>query len=339
MKTTDKMISMVDFDGLLESIKVTAERNSDIDESVVRQYLEDWAEAKKDLFKFFGNKLIMEKEIDLEMTRDVVDGELDKIKKAFPQYAAQMSEFSSDEYIKNKVIDDDYDRIARALYPKVYQHGMKLSKILSTIFQDENFDIELSKILQNKTVKGKLCISIHPLDFATISTSSHKWNSCMHITEGFNKFGGYSLMLDQCSFVVYLATSNYIIENKYGSFEWNNKIWRQIFYLTQKHGQLTKGHYNGTPPKDLEKIVFDALNLGDGYKFFSDYQYAQKMGEFYYNTEAYSHYLKGGLHYKAPEMGVKTLRCVVCGKPFAKLVGHKKWLTCQGHSEHGEEKK
>ena len=326
----EKMISMVDFDGFLESVKVTSERKTGIDESVVRKYLEDWAEAKQGIFQLFGEQLIMQKEVDIVLDAKSISRPIENLKKQFPQYAAQLSEFSDEEYAANKVLYND-GRIAKALLLSTYKEGMKLSKCLSCIFQDVDFDIELSKILQNRTVKGNISLSIHPLDFVTISTCSHKWGSCMHIVDGFNKFGGYSLMLDKESFVVYADSGDYIIENRTGSFKWNDKIWRQIFYISEDRNQLVAGHYNGTPPKDLASIVFEMLNLGEDFAAHDDYATAKKMGEFYYNYEVYSRYIKKGKKFVQPQMGVKSLRCVVCGQPFTNLVGYKNWLTCQKH--------
>lgn len=336
MVNIDDMLSLVDFDGFMESVKVTSERVGDIDESVVRWYLEEWAKAKLHIFEVFGGKLTLEKEVDMIVDEDAIYEEINGLAKRYPKYAAQILDFHADEWKKNEV-DTRYNHFTSFLFPTICKKSAKPSKIMSKILQDEQFDIELSKILQNRTIKGKCVVSIHPLDYVTVSTCNHKWGSCMHILEGFNKFGGYSLMLDNESMIAYSHTGKIVTyKNKWGSFDWNNKDSRQIIYLNPEHNRIAMGHYNGTPSDSHREIWVKLIKnqIPGEWKYSEKNVYARKMGSFYYNYENYGNYVRDGAEAEPAKMGVKSLRCVVCGKEFTNLVGYHGWLTCNEHGEH-----
>ena len=51
----------------------------------------------------------------------------------------------------------------------------------------EGFRLEHSRILNTKSIAGTLCLSIHPLDYMTMSMNQESWTSCMNWGEP----GGY----------------------------------------------------------------------------------------------------------------------------------------------------
>ena len=330
MVNIDDMLSLVDFDGFMESVKVTSERVEDINEDVVRWYLEEWAKAKLHIFEVFGGKLTLEKEVDMTVEEDTIYEEIQNLAKSYPRYAAQILDFRADEWKKNEV-DTRYNHFTSFLFPTICKKSAKPSKIMSKILQDEQFDIELSKILQNRTIKGKCVVSIHPLDYVTVSTCNHKWGSCIHILTGFNKVGGYSLMLDDVSIIAYSDNGvDTTYENKWGSFKWNNKTFRQCIYLVKDGFAL--GHYNGTVSDEIRTMwdeMMCSLIGGD----WGDLSYcdtsSEKAGPFYYDTILTHKHLHKGAHFCKPTIGVKTLKCIRCGREITTLVGYHDWLTCR----------
>lgn len=323
-----KMLDMVDFDSFKEAVKVSAETKGEIKDEYVRWYLEQWAVAKEPLFNLFGGQLSVKIPIKIPVNKALISEKIEELCKQYPQYAATVKQLTIDEICSNEVNGTKSD-LLKALFPRIYRKGGKASSILSRIIKDEQFDIDLSKILQNRVVDGFATISIHPLDYVTLSTNTHRWGSCMHIIDGFNKIGGFSLMMDKPTTIAFFDHGkDATYENKFGKFEWNNKVFRQIIYIDVNKKMFAFGHYNGTVDEGIRAKWVDKVNelLGTKHKVDEHYGYAEKQGEFYYDSAIYQY---------CPErfdikMGVKKFKCVCCGKDFTELHSYRDWLTCKG---------
>lgn len=84
--------------------------------------------------------------------------------------------------------------------------------------------------LNQKTLKGDLCLSIHPLDYMTMSDNEEGWESCMNWRDdGEYKQGTIEMMNSPCVVVGYLASEH----NKlyWNDEEWNSKKWRSLFIV------------------------------------------------------------------------------------------------------------
>ena len=67
---------------------------------------------------------------------------------------------------------------------------MKITRALKFPFLKEipqklldTFQTKMSMILQENCVSGRLCISVHPLDFISSSENTYNWRSC-HALDG-----------------------------------------------------------------------------------------------------------------------------------------------------------
>lgn len=120
----------------------------------------------------------------------------------------------------------------------------KVSKVLGKIAKIfeipcyEEFRIIISQILNQKETKGKLCLSIHPLDYATMSDNDCDWDSCMSWqAEGSYRQGTVEMMNSQNVIVAYLKSEddmNLWYRTPYGDTrcgKWSNKKWRQLFVV------------------------------------------------------------------------------------------------------------
>ena len=100
----------------------------------------------------------------------------------------------------------------------------------------EKFRIAHSLIFNEKFIKGTLCISIHPMDFVTMSDNNYGWSSCMNWTKD---YGGGCYRLGT---VEMMNSNNVVCAYLKGDepFEWDdecswtNKKWRQLFYVTKE---------------------------------------------------------------------------------------------------------
>lgn len=95
----------------------------------------------------------------------------------------------------------------------------------------EAFRREHSMILNQKTVTGNLCLSIHPLDFITMSDNDLNWESCMEwMHPGDYRVGTLEMMNSRHCIVAYVEDKKdmEICANAH----WNNKRWRQLLMVT-----------------------------------------------------------------------------------------------------------
>ena len=105
----------------------------------------------------------------------------------------------------------------------------------------EDFRLKHSLILNQKTVKGTLHLSIHPLDFITMSDNKCGWDSCMSwANNGSYRRGTVEMMNSPYVLVAYITGKHniYSIDN----YQWNNKKWRELFIISQDIISNIKGY-------------------------------------------------------------------------------------------------
>lgn len=178
-----------------------------------------------------------------------------------------------------------YDGIHKSFHLPNIQKGMKPFKLLSSLvdalephadpesypsqfFQRlrssiEHYRIIHSQILNDKTVKGTLCLSIHPLDYITASDNGYNWESCMNWTQqdevGCYRIGTEEMMNSPCVIVAYLKGDAHYYpfydEDDYRT--WSNKRWR-TFVIVDRDIIATIKSY---PYKcrSLDKIILKKL--------------------------------------------------------------------------------
>ena len=119
--------------------------------------------------------------------------------------------------------------------------GCKITKMIGKIAAAydlpyfEDFRIKHSQALNQKKLKGKLTLSIHPLDYMTMSDNECDWSSCMSWKEdGCYRQGTVEMMNSPMVLVAFLESANnpMTIPLTNGKSEyWNNKKWRELFIV------------------------------------------------------------------------------------------------------------
>lgn len=128
------------------------------------------------------------------------------------------------------------------------QKGMKITRAMSQICAQigllgkwEKFRIAHSQVLNQKKLKGTLCLSIHPLDYATASDNDNGWSSCMSWREdGCYRMGTVEMMNSPMVICAYLRSDKQHME--IDGQEWNSKKWRAWIIVT-KDVILCNRHY------------------------------------------------------------------------------------------------
>lgn len=118
----------------------------------------------------------------------------------------------------------------------------QLNGILHFMDDDEfeEFRICQSMCTNTTALEGKLCLSIHPLDYMTMSDNACDWSSCMSWQEdGCYRMGTVEMMNSPCVIVAYLESSHPMYFSREAT--WNSK--------------------NGAPSILLLQILLLMLNL------------------------------------------------------------------------------
>lgn len=120
----------------------------------------------------------------------------------------------------------------------------KIVEYFKDDFKFEHFEdlrIKHSMILNDKNIKGDLCISIHPFDFITMSDNGSNWTSCMNWKHsGCYHTGTIECMNANNVVCCYLRAKN---DWKFAEGSaWNNKRWRILAYVNKDIICMGKGY-------------------------------------------------------------------------------------------------
>ena len=136
--------------------------------------------------------------------------------------------------------------------------GTKTLKILKKIADEfniegfEDYRLTHSQILNEKTIKGEMYLSIHPLDFMTMSDNENGWSSCMSWeNEGDYRRGTVEMMNSPMVIEAFIPSVTDM--DMPGGGVWNNKRWRQLFIANEDCIVAIKGYPYWN--KGLEKVA------------------------------------------------------------------------------------
>ena len=192
----------------------------------------------------------------------------------FNEYTFYTNSISLRHYVEN---DKKYFDLP--IKNKIFriQEGMKPMRVIAKIAQEygvgivpdengisdfEHFRRIHSQCLNTKTLCGELCLSIHPLDYMTMSDNNCGWDSCMSWTnDGEYKQGTVEMMNSPCVVVGYLASDTpYYWEYQYNTEDreedecWNGKKWRCLFIVDKDFIINVKGY-----PYENDNLVKAAI--------------------------------------------------------------------------------
>lgn len=170
-----------------------------------------------------------------------------------------------DGFYENKTV---FDSLA-ADGETVIKAGTKLIKAFKYFEENEqclaHLQTAASMILQEDKVEGKLCFSVHPLDYLSASENNYNWRSC-HALDGEYRCGNLSYMCDKTTIVCYLkGEKDEILPRFPDDVPWNSKKWRMLLTYDPKEKMLFAGRqYPFFSEGALEKItpfLFRALKI------------------------------------------------------------------------------
>ena len=235
--------------------------------------LRKWDQNKQDyLWKLFGEQLILEREVSYQRPNELLERELstamdDSTKGKMYDFKWDMLSrienlfgyFTDEARAVRKLFDitgmRDNRYYGRTMHIEIngtridliYNSSKpmkilnKMAKALDMCEEFEAFRIAHSQILNQKTLKGTLCLSIHPMDFMTLSDNGYGWDSCMNWEhDGCYRTGTVEMMNSSCMIVAYLRGSEpYRIEDHMWT---GNKKWRELIVVHPKAIVDIKGY-------------------------------------------------------------------------------------------------
>ena len=339
--------------------------------------LSEWAKEKETLYHKFGDKFIIEKEICYTEGFEDFCGKWDRefyntdhFVKMKTNICNYFSEHNDSTWKDRRIVRDlfnDYN-----LYKNSYERGIldgytwewtlpngkkiklqKGSKVMKAIgkiaealgYSEVFEEVRLlhSRCLNQKELKGTLSLSIHPMDYMTMSDNDCGWSSCMSWREdGEYKLGTIEMMNSPYIIVGYLKSKEDWAFNS--SYSWNNKKWRCLFYVDENMACNIKPY-----PYDNEFLTQSALRtiaevmgwdqtvepfipfkpskVGDRTVFFKPHTKAM-----YNDFSRTNHYIV--VNPEAPEEISKEVyysgatTCIWCGEEIENYEGGESYLTC-----------
>lgn len=219
-----------------------------------------WNSAKSDLFSLFGDKLILKYPITYaqpveDIMQECVDDLelgilLGELKTAFRSFDPTVDYykygflFHLDRLLplKSSFLNDSSYCVKYNGKEYKISSNTKVIRILGKMARDtkdanildlyEKLRIALSRHTNQKELHGNLCLSIHPLDYMTMSDNDSGWDSCMSWMKQGDYRAGTVEMMNSPYVVVAYVESEHKQATFAGSITWNNKKWRELFLVT-----------------------------------------------------------------------------------------------------------
>ena len=257
------------------------DRHADID-TLLREW--NWGKSQY-LYQMFGNQFKIQKTLVYNKPEDKL---YDELRNKFNSWGSACSNFrrTFDRFLWEHRVDlgQDYYKLQmlmdiNALLKTCYeddefsvnapegrvikvQKGCRPMRIISKVAKAyggleglEEFQNEVSVVLTQKKLTGVMTLSIHPMDYMTMSHNDCGWSSCMDWTDkGCYCRGTVEMMNSDCVVVAYLASDDDMTFRANGKrYSWNNKKWRELFVVNENVITGVKGYpYQNS---DLVKLV------------------------------------------------------------------------------------
>ena len=170
--------------------------------------------------------------------------------------------FNFNNMAENKYPQEEFvivDPVTRAEIK--IQKGMKMTRLIGKlknvfgITDDEVKEVQnaISEVRNAARVTGTLCLSIHPIDFMTMSDSSYDWSSCMSWKRtGCYRAGTVATMSAPCTVVAYVLGKHETFEDRVFA-----KKWRSLYIVDSDVICSVKGYPYANP--QVDEIVVNWL--------------------------------------------------------------------------------
>lgn len=249
---------MKNLDIIKEQVKKVITYSQNIEEPKVDWLINSWFKAKADFITMFSGLIYEGPQLTFKLS------ESDRLKEFF-----EFCQYIENQY-NNKDLNDFINLNRDGFYDNKTQcdfryNGKKIPKGMKILKALKYFDLpknalndiqsKASQLIQENSITGTLCFSVHPLDYLSVSENTYNWASC-HSLDGDYRAGNLSYMLDSSTIVCYLRGANNV---KLPLFPddvlWNSKKWRVLLFFSDKQDIIFAGRqYPFTSNNGLSEV-------------------------------------------------------------------------------------
>lgn len=160
--------------------------------------------------------------------------------------------------------------------------GMKPLRAIRFILPNEDsvrrIQDKASEYIQQIKIEGELCLSIHPLDFLSLSENDANWRSC-HSLDGDYRAGNLSYLMDSSTIIAYIKSPTDRTIPRF-PFPWNNKKWRNLLFFDDGFTMIFAGRPYPFESFAALKKIEEVLKILPLFKYTMDtgWQYSQVAG-------------------------------------------------------------
>lgn len=292
----------------------------------------------------FKDSLIIEKEVeyvkpltclisDIAENKQFIQLIFDSLDSKFKEFEIMDIEdfYSSTEYLIRSIATNaitlaenklhmNLDRVLADGTKFKAPQGMKMSKFFKKVITNpeklELVQTEYSKFFTAAKVKGTLCLSIHPLDYLTVSDNQSGWSSCFSTlgnSGGEYKVSTLALLNSPNTIVAYFKEDEDYYYPEMG-IKWNSKKWRTLITLADDFSICHIGrHYPFTLDSAVAPEILKAVStvVGQEYPLVSleGNEHLEIVApDNFYNDASGINYISG---YTADSALAKGLDCVL----------------------------
>ena len=258
--------------------------------------LRNWEKNKEYLYNKLGNVIVKSDPIDVSVKDNrEVQVMMDKFEAYLYNNVHDYTKVNTIRYFLNSdavgmvgFVENKVQKDYKTLYKNINEDvgydidikaGMKFSRALKLFFNEgeqekvKNIQNEYSTYAQKLKCKklGKIHLSIHPLDYLSISTNNHNWGSCHNIEDGDYRYGNYSYIGDSVTLVAYYSTDEEFDQEigGFGRVKWNSKQWRMLVHIDKDENGNPVVIYNRQYPynsialqAEVDKMVMKYFDNG-----------------------------------------------------------------------------
>lgn len=358
-----EMISKVDIDRLTKIINIGLIQNNktnpnegiaNLTQKCTKKYLENWAKAKMPIYLMLGRQLKISETVKTQKDPTLFKEQVTSLMSKYPQYYLNVMIFEDEEIYDNKAGRSSNRYIDERVIDGLLQEaplkaGMKVTKWLSSIIKDNDFNMEFSNLYQDKNIDLVLSLSIDPYDYLTSSINKAGWRSCHNFFDGDKRAASLSYMFDETSLVAYACKDEekLYIYPKY-KFKGNSKQWRQMVFLDCNENRFIcsreypQEYFNKIFTKNIRTMLEDKISeFCDIDNLWICYYNAETRGEsyMYKNSLAYDDICsrdtvtvkhKANIDCKNILKIGSDVICPICQKKY--LLTNRNLITCASHS-------
>ena len=248
---------MYDIDAIKEQFAKVISYSQGITNPKLDHLFQEWEKNKKVFIDTFGGLIyeypeVVRFELSESMKYEKVNAFIERIDTFYDNNdLACFIEANIDGFFSNEVVTDYYSNIpVGAKLLKAFKHFEENKEVLDLI------QTEASRIVQENKVEGKLCFSVHPLDYLSSSENTFNWRSC-HSLDGEFRCGNLSYMGDASTVIVYLKDEfDHELPHFSPKVKWNSKKWRILLHFSTNRDMIFAGRqYPFSTPAGLEAIM------------------------------------------------------------------------------------